>query len=188
MMSLKMVKKILGLALLLLAVQVQAQLEIVTPDLVQQRYSKMSNAGTHPRLFFSIADMERIKKGVASGDPVYQLGARQMQKEADAVLNTPLLEYFLDDAKLRVPSVHKFAVQIPSLVINYHLTGDERYAKRVWQQLEKMGYLPRLGTKPPFFWMPALGHLTWRWHTMGCTIFGMKRKDGLYLTWRKNRC
>jgi hypothetical protein len=150
MMVVNEMKKIWGLALLLFAVHLQAQLVTVTPNLVQQRYSKMSNAGTHPRLFFSMADMERIKRGIASGDPVYQLGARQMQKEADAVLETPLLEYYLDDARLRVPSVHKFAVQIPSLVINYHLTGDERYAKRVWQQLEKMGTYPDWGQNRHF--------------------------------------
>jgi hypothetical protein len=150
MMVVKEMKKILGLAGLFLAGQLHAQLVTVTPELVQQRYSKMSNAGAHPRLFFTLDDMERIKKGVASGDPVYQMGARQMQKEADAVLKTPLLEYFLDDAKLRVPSVHKFAVQIPSLVMNYHLTGDERFAKRVWQQVEKMGSYPDWGQNRHF--------------------------------------
>jgi hypothetical protein len=147
---LKKIEKIWGITALLLTGQLQAQLVTVTPELVQQHYRKMNPKAVHPRLFFTLADIERIKKGVKSGDPVYQMGARLMQKEADAVLETPLLEYFLDDAKLRVPSVHKFAVQIPALVMNYHLTGDERYAKRVWQQLEKMSTYPDWGQNRHF--------------------------------------
>jgi hypothetical protein len=150
MMILKQIGKILSIAALMQVGQLHAQLVTATPELVQQCYAKMNIEPAHPRLFFNLSDIERIKKGVKSGDPVYQMGARQMQKEADAVLETPLLEYFLDDAKLRVPSVHKFATQITSLVMNYHFTGDDRYAKRVWQQLEKMGNYPDWGQNRHF--------------------------------------
>lgn len=117
---------------------------------VRDFFTRQKSANLHPRLFFTLQDIDRIKKGKATGDTIYTMGTRQVLREANVVLNTPLLTYYLDDAKLRVPSVHKFATQVTVLVMSYHLTGDYRYAQRVWQQLDSMGTWPDWGQNRHF--------------------------------------
>jgi hypothetical protein len=110
----------------------------VTPALIQERLQTSSAKNIHPRLFFNRQDIERIKKLNQQGDTLAKLGSTQIVNAANEILKQPLLEYFLDEAKLRVPSVHKFASQLPSLVMAYQLTGDTVYAFRVWQQMKLM--------------------------------------------------
>lgn len=110
----------------------------VTPALIQERLQTSSAKNIHPRLFFNRQDIERIKKLNQQGDTLVKLGSTQIVNAANEILKQPLLEYFLDEAKLRVPSVHKFATQLPSLVMAYQLTGDTVYAFRVWQQMKLM--------------------------------------------------
>lgn len=110
----------------------------VTPAIIQERLQTSPAKNIHPRLFFNRQDIERVKKLNQQGDTLAKLGSVQILNTANEILKQPLLEYFLDEAKLRVPSVHKFATQLPSLVMAYQLTGDTVYAYRVWQQMKLM--------------------------------------------------
>ena len=113
---------------------------------VQAAFEKTGLRGQHARLFFNREDIDRIKELHRQGDTLVRIGVRELLKEANEVLRQPVLTYQLDEAKLRIPSIHRFAVQVPSLVMAYQLTGDTVYAAWVWKQLEQMILYPDWGT------------------------------------------
>jgi hypothetical protein len=122
----------------------------VTPDMVKVRLESSLVKNIHPRLFFSKEDIARVIQLNQNGDSLIRIGYRQNLKDADEVLKQPLLKYFLDDAKLRVPSVHKFAVQLPPLIMMYQLTGDTNYARRIVNQFVKLSEFPDWGANRHF--------------------------------------
>ncbi|MBD2723110.1 hypothetical protein [Hymenobacter armeniacus] len=122
----------------------------ITPAQVRLRFDQARQAGVHPRLFFAAADIQRIKTLRQQRDPFVLMAFEQMQQEADATLKEPLLDYALDDAKLRIPAIHRFAGQLPKLVLMYQLTGEKKYADRCWAQLEKQAHYPDWGADRHF--------------------------------------
>lgn len=122
----------------------------VTPEMIKERLNTSIVKNVHPRLFFSTNDIIRVKQLYQHGDTLINIGYAQNKDEAIETLKKPLLKYFLDDAKLRVPSVHTFAVQLPSLIMMYQLTGDTTYARRVVNQFELMSTYPDWGANRHF--------------------------------------
>lgn len=122
----------------------------VTPEMIRARLESSNVQGLHPRLFFSKKDIDRIKNLFSQGDPLVKMGVDQIMKEANDVLSKPFLKYYLDEAKLRVPSVHQFASQIPVLVMAYRISGDTVFASRAWRQLEFMSSYPDWGAERHF--------------------------------------
>lgn len=106
--------------------------------------------GVHPRLFYTQSTIDRIKKLSETNDPFVQMYIRNARKNADKILQEPLLEYYLDDAKLRIPSIHKFATQAPDLIFMYQLTGNVRYADRCYRQFSVICDYPDWGADRHF--------------------------------------
>ncbi len=105
-----------------------------TANEVQNKFRKELQ-GVHPRLFYNQRTIDRIKQLYAQNDPFVVMYAENAHKEADQILKEPLLDYYLDDAGLRIPSIHKFATQAPHLIFMYQMTGETKYADRCYQQL-----------------------------------------------------
>ncbi len=122
----------------------------VTAKMIQERLSVSEVVNIHPRLFFSQDDIHRIRKLNEQGDTLIHIGYLQNQIEASKILKEPLLSYYLDEAKLRVPSIHKFAVQLPHLVMMYQLTGDTSFARRIVNQFKKLNDFPDWGANRHF--------------------------------------
>ncbi len=122
----------------------------VTAAMIKERLDASAIKNIHPRLFFSTNDIARLNRLYEQGDTLIRIGFLQNKKEANETLQQPLLKYFLDEAKLRVPSVHKFAVQLPPLVMMYQLTGDTSYARRIVNQFELMSSFPDWGANRHF--------------------------------------
>ncbi len=122
----------------------------VTAAMIKEHLDSSEIKNIHPRLFFSTNDIARLNRLYEQGDTLIRIGFLQNKKEANETLQQPLLKYFLDDAKLRVPSVHKFAVQLPPLVMMYQLTGDTSYARRIVNQFELMSSFPDWGANRHF--------------------------------------
>jgi hypothetical protein len=92
----------------------------------------------HPRLIFNAADITAIKNNSA-GDPFAKPSYDDIMSRADAVIASPLLNYGLDAANLRITNMHTFGNdQAPYLILAYQFTKDTRYAARCWQQIERM--------------------------------------------------
>jgi hypothetical protein len=122
----------------------------VTPEMIKARLESSNVQGLHPRLFFSQEDIDRINNLYRQGDPLVKMGVDQIMKEAKDILSKPLLTFYLDEAKLRVPSVHQFASQLPALVMAYRISGDTVFANRAWRQLELMSSFPDWGADRHF--------------------------------------
>ncbi len=124
--------------------------EPVSSSMIRACLDASTVKNIHPRLFFSNADIARVKLLNQKGDLLIRIGYKQYLKEANDLLKQPLLNYFLDEANLRVPSMHKFASQLPSLVMMYQLTGDTVYARRIINQFTKMSEFPDWGANRHF--------------------------------------
>lgn len=92
-----------------------------------------SGKGVHPRIFLNEADFERIR---TSSDPVYSIGRCYVIEVADKFLDAPLLVYRIPDG-IRLLQVSRDTLRRSFyLGMAYRLTGDTRYAERLWRELE----------------------------------------------------
>lgn len=117
---------------------------------VLQLYQKENAGYMKKRLFFDEEKINAIRVGLQRNDSFYMRGFSQMKEEAEKICNQPFLQYRLDDAKLRVPSIHQFAVQLPILALVYRVTGNEAFAKRAWKQLQILLDYPDWGAERHF--------------------------------------
>lgn len=106
--------------------------------------------GVHPRLIFNNSDIERIRS-LAQTDlfakPTYDI----IISKANDILPTPVLDWGLDGANLRISNIHTISNdQIPYLVLAYQFTKDPKYAARCWAQLDKMCSYPDWGASRHF--------------------------------------
>ena len=117
----------------------------VTDAIVLNCFNSVGKNNVHPRLLFSEADILKIKT-TALSDQFAKATYDNIISTANNVLSTPLLDYGLDGAGLRISNIHKISNnQVPYLVLAYQFTKDPKYALRCWQQLEKMCSWPDWG-------------------------------------------
>ena len=87
----------------------------------------------HPRIFLDKERFERIKN---SDDPIYIAGVKHVMTRADGYLEKPLLHYEIPDG-IRLLDVSRATLDRSlSLGMAYRLTGEEKYAERLWRELE----------------------------------------------------
>src|SRR5262245_6372131 len=89
----------------------------------------------HPRLLATSADFARLKDRCEKMDEPREWFTR-LQADADKLLSARPLEYRIPDGKrlLAVSRAAKDRVLLLGLV--YQLTGDRRFANRLWQELD----------------------------------------------------
>jgi hypothetical protein len=126
------------------------QIDSLSPTLVKEAFERQVQLKKEYHLFFRQARIDSIREGIGLGDPLLTKGFQQLQKEAQEILKKPLLHYYLDDAKLRIPSIHQFASQVPVLIMMYQITHEVKYAERCWQQFELMAAYPDWGANRHF--------------------------------------
>ena len=117
---------------------------------VQESFQKTGLSNQYSRLFFNQQDIERVKALYKQQDPIVKIAYAALEEKAQEVLKEPIQAYALDAAKLRIPSIHNFASQLPSLVMMYQFTGNQAYADRAWAQLEKFIDYPDWGANRHF--------------------------------------
>lgn len=104
----------------------------------------------HPRLLFSTADIQTLQQN-ALVDPVLKPNYDDIIARANNILSTPILNYALDGAGLRINTIHTISNDhVPYLVLAYRFTKDTRYALRCWQQLDRMCSFPDWGANRHF--------------------------------------
>jgi len=117
---------------------------------VLRLYQSVYTAQINKGLFFDEQKIQSIRIGLQRDDSFFVRGFSQMKAEADKICDLPFLQYGLDDAKLRIPSIHQFAVQIPILALVYKVTGNEKYALRAWKQIQILLDYPDWGAQRHF--------------------------------------
>lgn len=122
----------------------------VNADIISKSFIDFGMVNVHPRLLFTKSDIVRIKS-LALTDQFAKGTYDNIISKANQILNTPLLEYALDGAGLRIPNIHEFSnEQAPFLVLAYQFTGDTKYALRCWQQVDKICSYPDWGANRHF--------------------------------------
>ncbi len=122
----------------------------VTGAQVRASISFTSKSTTHPRLHYFTDEITAIKNSAQTdvfAKPTYD----DIINRANTLLSSPVLDYGLDGAGLRITNIHTICNdQIPYLVLAYQFTGDTRYALRCWQQLDRMCSFPDWGANRHF--------------------------------------
>lgn len=89
----------------------------------------------HPRLLASAADFETLKKQVATNGEGKQWFA-EIQKQADAMLAEAPSEYVIPDGLRLLATSRRVLDRTLTLGLVFRLTGDRRYAARLWRELD----------------------------------------------------
>lgn len=122
----------------------------VTPQIVDKCFLGNGQYNIHPRLFFNSSDIQRIKT-LSLTDMAAKAAYEDIIKNANTYLSHSLYKYGLDGGKMRIGGIHPVANEIiPALVLAYQFTGDKKYAKRCWDQLEEMMTWPDWGANRHF--------------------------------------
>lgn len=99
-------------------------------------FTKMKDV--HPRLIFSASDISSLVS-TSPTDPFAKPTYDDIINRANNLLGSPLLNYGLDGANLRISNIHTISNDhIPYLVLAYQFTKNTGYAKRAWDQLNAM--------------------------------------------------
>ncbi len=110
----------------------------VTANTVRVCFNGMAMKDVHPRLLYTAEDIAQIKLS-AQSDAFAKATYDEIIAKANAIIPTPLLDYGLDGAGLRISNLHTISNdQLPFLVLAYQFTKDTKYALRAWQQLDRM--------------------------------------------------
>ncbi len=123
---------------------------VVLPDKILSDFKTKSVKESHPRLFYTDKTLNELRLLKQEGDEFILMNYNNSKKEADEILTSPFLNYHLDEAGLRIPSIHKFAVQVPNLIFMYQMTGDTKYAKRAVEQCKIIADYPDWGAERHF--------------------------------------
>jgi hypothetical protein len=122
----------------------------ISDAIVRECFTGMKMQGVHPRLLYSSNDISKLLQQINSST-LLKGGYDDVMQRANQLLGASLLNYGLDAAGLRIPSIHTIGNDwVPYLVLAYQFTKDSRYALKCWQQLEVMCNFPDWGANRHF--------------------------------------
>jgi hypothetical protein len=89
----------------------------------------------HPRLLASPDDFRQLKTRIA-GDAKLQAWEASLQKEAEALLTATPSKYEIPDGLRLLETSRRVVNRVYALALQYRLSGEDKYARRAWQELE----------------------------------------------------
>jgi hypothetical protein len=96
----------------------------------------------HPRLLVtSLKDFDDLNSRI-TGDRFLTSANKLLQKKADKFLNEPLEQYSVVPSKYLLNVSRSILDRSYTLSMTYRLTGDKRYADRLWQELQNAARYP----------------------------------------------
>lgn len=119
--------------------QQNVSFQTITPEMVKKAIEETGTIDTHPSLFSTQEDLDRMKQYLEDGDPVFKAINDYNIKLANNALVYPIPNYHLDAANLRVEDLHGFGVNsLPPLAYAYKMTEDPTYLKRIKEVMAAM--------------------------------------------------
>jgi len=94
----------------------------------------------HPRLLATAADFGALKKLTA--DPKVMPVFNAVRAGADALLQTPASKYEIRDGKRLLYVSREVKENVLTLGLVYRLTGEKKYADRLWEEAEAVAKFP----------------------------------------------
>ncbi len=112
--------------------QAGVKFNTITTEMVKAAIESTGAIGTHPSLFSTEDDLNRMKKYIEDGDELFKRINDYNISLANNALPYALPTYHLDEANLRVEDLHNFEVNsLPPLAYAYKMTGDAAYLRRI---------------------------------------------------------
>lgn len=124
----------------------------ITGQTISNDFNTNGFKNIHPRMIAAKEDVERIKTLIQEEDPLMLSTWESIKASADSALTRSLPDGRLDGANLRVLGTHTTSGYIPSLVIAWWVTGEQKYARRAFEAYENLCTYPDWGiaTQPPY--------------------------------------
>jgi hypothetical protein len=120
--------------------------EVTAVDL-EAKFDSLNGGKRHPRLLATAADFARLKQQLDEGEPFTTRAFVAIKARGQRYLNEPLRSYKLDAANLRLTAPHETQEQLLTLAFIYRMTGDTRFAEKVWRHLENYAKFPNWNPK-----------------------------------------
>ncbi|MFS0722391.1 discoidin domain-containing protein [Paenibacillus sp. 1P07SE] len=95
----------------------------------------------HPRLLATADDFDEMRLRVQS-DPKSQQWYASMVTAADRMLTLPVSEYVFPDGRTLLQISRQVLDRAYTLSMVYQMSGDDRYAERLWDELEAAAAFP----------------------------------------------
>lgn len=92
----------------------------------------------HPRLLANAADFERLK-GAVQTDETLKGWYGNVQHRADIILKESPSKYEIPDGLRLLATSRRVVNRVYDLALMYRLTGDKKFAERVWTELQASG-------------------------------------------------
>lgn len=99
----------------------------------------------HPRLLANADSFASLKKLITDPKvaPVYEA----LRKKADALLDQPAAKYEIRDGKRLLYVSREVKDHVLTLGLLYRLTGEKKYAERLWREVDAVAHFPNWNTK-----------------------------------------
>ena len=92
----------------------------------------------HPRIILNSEKLSKIKSDVDTYDFMAKWKKDTLEK-ADSYMNTDVCKYEIPDGLRLLATSRDVLSKAEYLAMAYHLTGDEKYVQRLWQDIESAG-------------------------------------------------
>ncbi|MBQ4528544.1 MAG: heparinase II/III family protein [Clostridia bacterium] len=115
----------------------------VRPDeeAIKTAYENSPNKGEHPRIHATAADFERLRSEIKSGNKK-ELFNQIIERADEYVANDVAVKYELRDGTRLLDVCRDVLRNMYVLGMAYQLTGEQKYARRAWTDLEAVSNFP----------------------------------------------
>lgn len=90
----------------------------------------------HPRLLATAEDFERLKT-FAGTDAKLKEWHEKLRREGEKMLSEAPSKYEISESAILLPVSRQVLLRVQTLALLYRLSGDKRYADRVWEELKR---------------------------------------------------
>lgn len=102
---------------------------------------EVSGEKEHPRIYVGKDTFDNLKNWLETGDEYITKWFSNVKTGADTLLIKPPQEYALPDG-LRLGASQEVLKRTKILAMTYRMTGDNKYAERLWLELDNAGNFP----------------------------------------------
>lgn len=113
---------------------VTGRLEFPEPGRIRADLARFLADRKHPRILVSEDDFTRVK-ALRAGDPLVREWCEAIQRRAEGMLRAPPVTYGLSSYSGVLPQARRLLSYSQVLGLTYRLTGDTRYADRLWSEI-----------------------------------------------------
>jgi hypothetical protein len=134
-----------------LSIQPVCTQQTTNSALVKNDFAANWSTGVYPRLYTSATELQRFKNLIQAGDEIAVKSWREIRLDAEELLGMGIPDWSQDGRGVIKPIHNLQTYYIPPLAVAYLMTGDKRYADKLWEVAQKMLGYKHWGVNPDSF-------------------------------------